>query len=151
MIDITTILDKVASHAMATGLFERVNTHESSNPPGNGLTCEIWSDLIRPIQGSGLDSVSVTVLFMVRIRMPSQTEPADEIDPAMVRAVDTLCAAYVADFTLDESVRHVDIFAIYGQGLEARAGWLIQDTSTQYRIVDIFLPLIVDNVWTEAP
>jgi hypothetical protein len=151
MIDITTILDKVVSHAMATGKFERVNTHESSNPPGNGLTCEIWSDLIRPIPGSGLDSVSVTVLFMVRIRMPGQTEPADQIDPAMIGALDVLCAAYVGDFTLGGSVRHVDIFGIYGQGLEARAGWLIQDSATQYRIVDIFLPLVVDNAWTEAP
>jgi hypothetical protein len=151
MIDITTILDKVASHALATGLFERVNTHESSNPPGNGLTCEIWSDMVRPIQGSGLASVSVTVLFMVRIRMPGQAEPADQIDPDMITALDTLCAAYVSDFTLDGSVRHVDIFGIYGVGMEARAGWLIQDTSTQYRIVDIFLPLVVDDAWQEAP
>jgi len=151
MIDISTILDKIVSHAMATGKFERVNTHESSNPPGNGLTCEIWSDMIRAIgQASGLASVTVGVVFMVRIRMPGQTEPADQIDPDMIAALDVLCAAYVGDFTLDNTVKQVDVFGAYGPGLEARAGYLIQD-GTQYRIVDIALPLIVSDVWTEAP
>lgn len=150
-LDVETILDKVVSHAAASGLFERVNTHEVKNPPGRGLTCEIWSDIERPIgSASGLDSVTVLMVLMVRIRAPWLTEPQDALEPEMVRAVDTLCTAYCGDFTLDGAVRQVDIFGAYGMQLEARAGYLRQD-GTEYRIKDIVLPLVVNDVWAEAP
>ena len=148
-LDITGLLDAVVSHAMASGHYERVNQHEPENPPGHGLTCAVWADRVTALRSSGLDSVSALVVFTVR-SMSLMFDPPDAIDPTMLAAVDSLCGAYAGDFTLGGILRQVDLKGAHGQPLDVRAGYLQQD-GTKYRVMDIALPCIVNDLWTEAP
>ncbi|NUP18436.1 MAG: hypothetical protein HOZ81_20595 [Streptomyces sp.] len=148
-VDIDGVLDAIVSHAAATGYFERVNQHEPMNRPGYGITAAVWIDHVRPVTSSGLDSVSAVLVFNVRLYTSTLQEPQDAIDPEMVRALDTLFAAYVGDFTLGGLVRAVDVFGADGPALDAQAGYLKQD-ETLYRVITITLPLVVNDLWSEV-
>jgi hypothetical protein len=135
---------------MASGHFERVNQFEPVNAPGHGLTCGVWVERVVPVRSSGLNSVSTLVVFSVRVYTATLSDPPDAIDPNMVAAVDALGSAYSGDFTLGDLVRNVDIFGAHGQSLDARAGYVEQD-GVLYRVMTITLPVIVNDLWTEAP
>jgi hypothetical protein len=147
-LDISTILDRAVSHAMALGVFESVNTHEPKNSPGNGLTCAVWASTVEPAMTSGLDSTSVVVTLNVRLYTSMLTQPPDIIDPNLVSALDVLMAAYVGDFTLGGAVRQVDVRGAEGAKLAARAGYLDIDRKL-YRVITINLPMIVNDLWEE--
>lgn len=148
-IDITGILDAVVSHAAASGHFETVNGHEPANAPGHGLTAAVWADRVTPVRSSGLASLSVLLVFNVRVYTSAVQEPPDAIDPNLISAVDTLCAAYAGDFTLGGLVREVDLLGQHGQPLDVRAGYIQQDGQL-YRVATISLPVVVNDLWTEA-
>jgi hypothetical protein len=150
-LDISNILDKATSHASASGYFEKVNGHEPiSAPSTGGLTAAVWVDRITPVRSSGLDSTSAQLVLLVRLYTVAQRQPVDAVDPEMVAAVDGLCAAYVGDFDFGGLVRHIDVRGIHGQPLEVRAGYLSQD-GTQYRVMTIAVPCIVNDLWEETP
>lgn len=144
-IGIQAILDKVASHAGATGRFERVNTHEFKSAPGKGVYCEIWCGPIVPAT-SGLASTSINLTLYIRVRSDMISEPQDLIDPRVVDAIDDLFTAYSGDFTLGDSVRNIEL----NTGLRADPGYLEQDNK-MYRVMTITMPIIINDVYTQAP
>jgi len=148
--DVPTILDKVVSHAMATGLFDRVNTYEPKSAPGSGLTAAIWVERIAPQPGgSGLASTTGRLELSVRLYTNMLQDPQEAIDPNLLSATDTLFTAYSGDFSLDGAVRNVDLLGMNGIGLSARAGYIRQD-SALFRVMDISLPLVINDLWTQA-
>lgn len=150
-LDIDSLFDAVMSHASASGYLDVVNGHESITPsPSGGIVGDVWVDRATPIRSSGLDSVTALVVLNIRLKKSAQSLPLDAIDPGIVKAVDALCTAYCGDFTLGGLVRQVDIFGAHGQSLDVRAGYLPQDGSLQ-RVMTIWLPCIVNDLWTEAP
>lgn len=150
MIDLVGILDKIQSHAAATGMFERVNTHEPKNAPGNGLTVAIWVDTISPVPAhSGLSVTTGRVAFAIRIYSAMLQEPQDMIDPNLVAAVDTLMGLYSGDFTLGDSVRNVDLLGQAGSPMSAQAGYLEQDRKL-FRVMTINVPVIINDIWEQA-
>ena len=148
-LQITAIFDAVASHALSSGYFDRVNQHEPKVAPGVGVTCAVWADRIEPVKTSGLNSTSVRLAFIVRTYQTMLSEPRDAIDPNMILAVDALMAAYSGDFTLGDLVRKVDLLGAYGTALSAQAGYMEQDKKL-YRVMSITLPLIVNDVWGQV-
>ena len=150
-LDSAAIIDAVASHAAATGLFDRVNQHEPTNSPLSGLTAAVWVDKLGPARlGSGLAATSALLVLQVRIYSSVVQEPADAIDPNMLAAVDALMAAYTADFTLDGLVKQVDVLGSEGTGLEAQAGYL-ELTDAVYRVMTITVPIICNDTWEQQP
>lgn len=147
------IVDALASHAAASGYFERVNEHEAgSELPSGGLTAGIWPQVMRPSPpGSGLASTAARLVFMVRIYSPALSQPQDAIDPTMLAAADALMAAYSGDFTLGGLVRDVDLLGAGGESLSAVAGWLPAADGVRYRVIDITVPLVINDAWTQAP
>jgi hypothetical protein len=149
-LDTTGMLDSIVSHAMRLGLFERVNTSEPKNSPGNGLTAAVWLQMLGPVPvGSGLASTSARVEFMLRIYSNMLAEPQDAIDPEILAALDVLMGAYSGDFDLGGTVRNVDLLGAHGVGLSAVAGYLAVDNK-MFRVVDLTLPLIVNDVWDQV-
>ncbi len=142
------IRDVLISHAMALGVFDRVAGHEPKNAPGNGLTCAFLLARVDPTK-SGLASTSGRIVYSARIYSSAYQEPLDEIDEYVVDAVDTLFAAYIADFELGGNARHIDIFGSAGISLSALAGYANQD-GKQYRIVTITVPVIVNDCWDQS-
>lgn len=150
-LQIDTILSAVESHALTTGVFERVNRHEPKNAPGSGLTAAIWVDAVDPYSGgSGLAATSGRITLKIRIYQNFKSEPQDAIDPTVTAAVDLLLANYSGDFELGGNVRNVDLLGAGGTPLSARAGYLNQD-GTLFRIMDITLPLIINDIWGQSP
>jgi hypothetical protein len=150
LIDINGLIDGLTSHASATGLFDSVNGHEPKGSPGFGLTYSIWVEEVNPADSSGLASTSVVITFTARLYMPFKTQPEDSIDPNMVSALDVLMTAYAGDFTLNDRIRNIDVRGQEGQKLGAKSGYLEADR-TNFRIIDITIPCIINDAWTEAP
>lgn len=149
-LNVTTILDAIVSHALALGYFERVNAHEPASAPGHGLSAAVWAQEIRPVpSGSGLSSTTARVVFNLRLFTTMLQEPADAIDPNLLAAVDALMTAYSGDFELGGNVRNVDLLGQAGVPLSAQAGYVKIDGAL-YRVMDLTLPLIVNDVFDQG-
>lgn len=150
-LDIQGIVDAVQNHALECGHFESVNGFEPKSAPATqGLVCAVWVDQIRGALSSGQASTSALMVFNVRLYTNMLARPPDAIDPRIVAALDALLTAYVGDLTLGGRVRSVDVRGMEGVPLNVQAGYLNQD-GKMFRTVTITLPLIVNDVWTEAP
>lgn len=144
---VTTLFDKVQSHAMTLGLFDVVNTHEPPSPPGHGLNASIWVDYMGPFPaGSGLDATSGIVTLMCRTYSPAFQAPLDEIDPNLLGATTALLSAYSGDFDLGGSARNIDLLGETGRRLESQAGYVKVGT-VMYRCMDIRIPVIINDMW----
>lgn len=138
------------SHALATGLFERVNGHEPRSSPGSGLSAAVWFAGLDPVAAvSGLAVTSARLLFTVRIYANALVEPQDGLDPSVIAATDALMIAYSGDFTLGGLIKDVDLLGAHGFALSARPGWLDMGEA-KYRTVDITLPMILNDVFPQA-
>lgn len=149
--DATGILAAVISHAAASGLFDRVAGHEPKNAPGNGLSAAIWVQSIAPLPAaSGLSYTTGYLVLRERLYNPMLQEPQDSIDPNLLAATDTMIGLYSGDFTLGGLVRNVDLLGAHGIPLRADAGYLEQ-AGKLFRVFDITLPLVCNDLWTQAP
>lgn len=146
--DVMDLFSRMESHAMTLGVFDRVNTHEVIDAPGKGYTAAIWVDRIQPVLSSGLNSTSARVAFNVRLYTPLEMSPLDSVDPQLLANTDLLMSAYSGDFTLDGTVREVDLLGEFGPGLEAQAGY-INVGGTMFRVMTLTVPVIVNDVWDQ--
>jgi len=149
-IDTKAIVEAVVSHALASGHFERCNSHEPKNAPGNGLTAAVWMQRLAPLAlASGLAATAALLVVNVRVYSNMLTEPQDAIDPNLVAAVDALVNAYTGDFTLGGRIRNVDLLGQYGPSLSAEAGYLEQDRK-MFRVMTLTVPLVINDAWTQS-
>ncbi len=146
------LVDRLASHAMTLGVFDRVNQHEPKNKPGRGLTCAIWIDRIEPARGrSGLTATDARVVFNVRVYTNMLQDPQDSIDPNVMNAMDLLFEAYTGDFQLGDDSRFIDVLGMtQGHPMFAQSGYINIDNMV-YRVLTATVPVIVQNAWTQAP
>ena len=145
------IFDAVVSDAQISGYFDRVNTHEPKSKPGKGLTSAIWVQEISPLpQASGLSITSGRILFINRCFSNMLKEPQDAIDPELTRAVSNLVRRYHDDFDFGGIIRNVDCLGQFGVSLSAVAGYEEID-GTMFRIMDISIPCIVNDIWAQIP
>lgn len=144
------LMDALITHQSEIGFFESISRHEPKARPTEGLTAASWFQRTAPVPGaSGLAATTVRVEFITRIYTNMLAEPADEIDPDIYDAADTLIAAYTAGFTLGGLVRNVDVLGAYGEALQTQAGYLNQQGAL-YRVFDVITPLIVNDMYTQT-
>jgi len=148
------VLDAVVSHAMSLGVFDAVNTAEPKRAPGNNLQASIWFEAIRPARSSGLKATSMVLEFNIRLYSSLFKDDPDLIDPEVIKAVDLLFTEFNGNYTLlydgEDMVRQVDVFGSEGTPLTARSGYVQFEENREYRVVDITLPLIIDDVWQQG-
>lgn len=144
------IRQRVASHALASGSFERVLRHEPVSAPGSGLTYAVWVSDLGPVPaGSGLSATTARLELNGRVFLPADTDPPDDVDDEITGAVDALLGAYTGNFQLGGTVRCIDLLGMYGTALRARYGYLTIG-STTYRIATLTIPIIVNAVWGQV-
>lgn len=148
----TGVLNAVANKSARLGLFAKINKHEPKNAPGAKLTTAIWVQAIGPAD-SGLASTSVWIQLTQRIYTPMIQDPPDAIDPSVIYAADRIMAALTADHTLGGLVRCIDLLGLESgrtrSPLSAEAGY-IQIDNTLYRIMDISIPIVLNDVWEQG-
>ena len=150
-LDLVAYRSAAMSHAQGLGMFEQVLGHEPVSAPGSGLIYALWvSDIVSIPARSGLASVSVRLELTGRVLMAADSEPQDDVDTAVTNAVNGLMREYCGDFTLGGTVAEVDLLGAYGTALRAKFGYSRFD-STTYRAATLTIPLIINDVWTEAP
>lgn len=147
------IFDAVLSDIDATGYFDKVQGHEPKRKPGRGLTAAVWVQAIKPLgAASGLAATSGYLVFLVRLFSNMLKEPQDAIDPQLLKALSNIIRRYHDnfDFGLDPVVRNIDVFGEYGIEMEATAGYEEID-GTVFRIYDLVVPVIVNDIWVQVP
>lgn len=145
------IIDSVASYVASLGWYDRVNQHEpkSKNPAMDGITAAIWVQDLEPLpDGSGLSASSARLELQVRTYTNMLAEPQDAIDPRVLDAVNALMAAFHGGFTLGGEVWFVDLLGAYGQKMRAKAGYLNLGGAL-YRVMDLWVPIIIDGCWAQ--
>jgi hypothetical protein len=149
-IDTGAIIDLIASHAMRLGVFDVVQKHEPKSAPNTGLQYAVYIASIEPVAAaSGMASTAARLELTGRIYRNFITEPEDEIDPDLAKTLDLLMAAYIGNFDLDALARNIDIFGAHGQKLSGRAGYLRIDSKI-FRVMDIVIPIIVNDAWEQV-
>jgi hypothetical protein len=150
-IDSHGMLNALTTLAAESGMFDQVMGHEPKAAPAQtGLTCGAWVSDLRTVPSSGLASVTMRLEIQLRVFTSMLREPQDSIDPAVLDATDALLFAIVGQFQLGLSdTRYVDILGSDGEPLRATSGYLSQD-SKLYRVMDIFVPIVINDVYTYA-
>lgn len=146
------IFDAVVSDVQASGYFDRVNLHEPKRKPGHGLTAAVWVQAISPLPlASGLAATSGRIVFMVRGFANMLKEPQDMIDPNLTKVMSHLVRRYHDnfDFDLHPTVRNVDLLGQFGIPLAVISGYEEIDT-TVFRIMDLTVPVICNDVWPQV-
>ena len=143
------IFDAVVSDAQMSGYFDKVNQHEPKRAPNTGVTCAIWVQSMEPIALiSGLASTSGRIVFTLRMYSNMLKEPADAIDPNMMRAMSNLMRRYHDDFDFAGAIRNVDLLGAHGIALSAVSGYLEVD-KREFRIVDLTIPCLINDIWPQ--
>lgn len=150
-LDIGSVLDKLVSHALASGHFESVNEFKVDEPSGSGIVIGIWGDDITPLKSSGLASTSVRITFKVRLFSSTEAAPESYLERAMVDATSALLTAYSGDFELggDVGARNIDLLGSEGQPLSANAHYM-NLSGVIFRVMDITLPVLINDVWDQT-
>lgn len=149
-LSVNPIMDAIVSHALTLGPFESVNKHEPKGFVSHGYAAALWVQSIMPLKGEGgLNTTTVRAEFTFRIYGNMLQEPADEIDPEISDAAELVMSTLTNDFELGASVRQIDLLGAYGTPLSSRAGYIVL-SGKLYRVMDVTIPVIVDNVWEQV-
>ena len=146
------VFSRLESHAMATGRFDAVNTHEPKSAPGNGVYCSIWSQTIKPVRTSGLAATSALVVFNARVYVSFTQQPFDAIDPNVMAATVEFMGVLSGDFELGgaDNVREIDLLGANGLPLAAAAGYVEIDRK-MFRVMTITIPIVINDIWVQTP
>lgn len=149
---VTDLFDSIVSVFQRVGYFDRVNSHEPKRKPGHGITAAVWFDrMYGAPEGSGLAATSAICIYTGRIYSNMLREPQDEIDPNMMQAGAAVMRQFNGnyDFGMHPRVRCVDLLGESGVQLLMVGGYLEQ-SKAMYRVYDITIPVIVNDVFVQA-
>lgn len=154
-VDAGAIIAAVKGRLMAIGIFDTVNGHEPVSSPGLGQHASVYLGPIRPTDRSGLSSTSLVMLIMVRIWISAQAQDRDDTEIKLASATSASYGALIAGFQLADATGvptacAIDIRGMAGTRMESVPGYANFD-GTEYRVQTITVPVLVENVWDEAP
>lgn len=130
--------------------WENFLRHEPlSAPSGTGVTvCVFPGAPMSPItSSSSLTGADVRLEFIVRLLKDAVTEPQDDRETDLIDAYDAVMTSLLGSFTLGGTVRSVDVLGESGQLATGTWGY-VQIDSTIFRMVDITVPVMINEVWT---
>jgi hypothetical protein len=143
---VNTVYDQLVSHAQSLGVFDAgVNAAESWSTPGDGVWCMFSAPAIVPLPGeSGLAAVSGRLDFKALIGCSANIKPLGRADKVILAAACSLLAAYSGAFTLGGNVKDLNPLLI-----TAAPHYLTMEGHT-FRVYEITLPVVVNDLWVEA-
>jgi len=142
--DAEDLFSKIRSIAKGLAVFPAVIGHDPENAPPAGMSCSIMLGPVKPVTSSGLDSVSCQVTLMVHVWNFASKRPLDDVDPQVLAATCSLMGAFAGGFTLGETVREVDLFA-----MDAQPGY-VNFEGKEFRTVAIAVPIEINDLFEEV-
>lgn len=149
-LDCRALLNDVVDYTAQLGVFESVNMHEPISEVGTYTASVVVQDIVPARGASGLNATSVRVEFLLRIYVTTMQAPLDEVDPDIADATSQVLNAFSGGFSFGDTVRQVDLLGEFGTPLSAKAAY-VNLSAVLYRVMDIVIPVIVDDVWDQAP
>jgi hypothetical protein len=120
-----------------------------SAPDAPGVICCIFpADPVAPLaESSGLAAADARMPVMVRLMRNALAEPQDQRETDLIDAYDALMTAMLGAFTVNGTVRAIDVLGESGEALAGQWGYISLDKPI-FRIIDITVPLMINNAWT---
>ena len=143
-------INVIMSQLLASGYFDRVNSVEPKSAPGQGFEAAVvWVGSDPFSAGSGLARAAMVYRLLIRVYRNWLAEPSESIDPDLLEIADKVLNDLIGDFDLGATARNVDIFGASGAGLSTKTGH-VEVSGTMFRAIDILVPIIVNDAFTEA-
>ena len=108
------------------------------------MTGHIWMVSVAVV-GTTLSHAIELHTLTLRGYMPMLSGDAFEDEMALDAAMTELKRDMAGDFDLGGTVRNIDVAGQYSGGLETESGY-IELSGTQFKIVDMTIPVIVDDI-----
>lgn len=149
---ISTQFARLVSPCKQIGAFRSaVIQHEpKAAPTANPALALWWSDIGPARGGSGLSATTARIEYSGRVYLNFKSRSEEDIDPLLMSLTSQVIGAFSSSFTLDGDVAFIDLLGAYGNPLAAKPGYLAMD-SQEFRIAELTIPLIVDDVWSQGP
>lgn len=143
------VFDAAISAVQKIAEFDVVISHEPKSAPVNLPACAVWVQELQPVAAvSGLGATSGRLGLAARVYLNFLAKPEDKIDRKLVTLTSLILGAFSGDFTLGQVVMEVDLLGAYGEALSAKAGYISHD-DRMFRVMEISVPLIIDELWTQ--
>ncbi len=142
--DAEDLFSSIRSMAKKLGVFSAVIGHDPVNAPPSGVACSVSLGPVKPVTSSGLSSVSGQVTILVHLWAFADGRPLDDVDPAVLGKACALMGAFAGGFTLNGTVRDVDLFA-----MDARPGY-VKFEGKEFRCMTITVPIEINDMFQEA-
>lgn len=134
------------SHGRSLGRYAAVLDYEpKSRPAARGDTLALWAGPVEPVT-SGLSATSARLEFTARLYRLMKDGVSDQ---GLLESVSDFVLSLSQDFDLGGQLRCIDLLGAYGAPLAYDTGYVVLD-STLFRIADIRVPLIANDVWMQA-
>lgn len=146
---VNTLIQAVASDAQQLAWFESAGTEEPKSAPSANMHFAVWLMNAKPARTSDLVSTSFRIELAGRIYLNMLREPTGNIDADLAAAAWDLLGRYSSGFTLGSLIREVDLLGEHGEPLGVQFGYVTIDHRL-YRIADVVLPLICDDVFDQG-
>lgn len=142
--DIRTSLRAIESHLLRNGYFgSGVQIGEPKAPPSAPLSAVVFMAEVAVVQLTLVSTIERHSV-VVRIYKNMLAEPQENIELEMALVVSKVMSDLAGEYDLGATVRNVDIGGQHGAALSARWGYA-SVSGVMYRVVDIFVGLIVDG------
>ena len=140
---VETTLNWVLSYIGATARFDHIQIGDFKAPPQNEYSAAIMMSSISVAELT-LSSTTESHVVLIRLYHSMLVDPTSEAEIGLAQRVQEITSALLADFDLGETIRNIDAGGQHGTGLNARWGH-VEISGATFRIVDMFLPLIVND------
>lgn len=148
---INTLIGNISSGAKKFPTFQQVLTHEPKNKPQKDVTLAFWlTDLKPSVKFSDMEGTAGVVTFNHRIYVNFPLgKPEDSTEAKLLNAASLLMNEYSNEFSFGGTVIAVDLLGMDSSGLSMRTGYVSID-NTVFRMADVTVPIIIDNLWTQG-
>lgn len=149
---VNALFARVVSPCKQIGAFRSsVIQHEPKAAPVATPALALWWSGLGPPRGfSGLSATSGRVEFRGRVYLNFKSRSEEDIDPLLMTLTSQVIGAFTGAFTLDGDVALVDLLGAYGEPLSAVPGY-VQHDGQEFRVAEIVIPLIADDLWSQVP
>lgn len=143
--DIEATLDSIESKVASSGHVREVTVGEPKAPPSaEGITAAIYMASAEVSQVS-LNSTIERHIITIRLYNLGLHEPTMDRDSALDAAMADLLEDILGDFDLGATIRNVDVGGELGVPLSNDWGYVEIGGPPSYRVIELTLPLIVDD------